>query len=262
MSLAPAERVDCVVVGAGVVGLAVARALALAGREVLILEAQNAIGTQTSARNSEVIHAGMYYPTGSLKAKLCVQGRDLLYAYCEQRGIAHRRCGKLIVATHSDQLPKLEAIAKQGQANGVNDLVWLDVHAAQALEPALRCVAALHSPSTGIVDSHALMLALLGDVEQAGGVLALNSALERAGQAQAAIVCIAIGVGSGWLATILWNRASRALSASLCGQLIVSETLFGLAFAFAVSGQPPAVSQMVASVLFVLGILASIRAHR
>ena len=212
MSLAPAERVDCVVVGAGVVGLAVARALALAGREVLILEAQNAIGTQTSARNSEVIHAGMYYPTGSLKAKLCVQGRDLLYAYCEQRGIAHRRCGKLIVATHSDQLPKLEAIAKQGQANGVNDLVWLDVHAAQALEPALRCVAALHSPSTGIVDSHALMLALLGDVEQAGGVLALNSALERAGQAQAAIEMIAVD-GTRLQAKSVVNAAGLAAPA-------------------------------------------------
>jgi len=209
MSQAPAERVDCVVVGAGVVGLAVARALALAGREVLILEAQNAIGTQTSARNSEVIHAGMYYPSGSLKASLCVHGRDLLYAYCEQRGIAHRRCGKLIVATHADQLPKLEAIAQQGRANGVNDLVWLDVEATRALEPALRCVAALHSPSTGIVDSHALMLALLGDVERAGGVLALNSPLERAVQAQAAMELIAVD-GTRLLANTVVNAAGAA----------------------------------------------------
>ena len=188
---APAEQVDCVVIGAGVVGLAVARAMALAGREVLILEAQSAIGTQTSARNSEVIHAGMYYPTGSLKARLCVQGRELLYAYCAERGIAHQRCGKLIVATHVDQRAKLQAIAHQGQANGVHDLVWLDAHTAQALEPALHCVAALHSPSTGIVDSSALMLSLLGDIEQAGGVLALNSPLARAECARAAIELVA-----------------------------------------------------------------------
>lgn len=192
MSQAPAERVDCVVIGAGVVGLAVARALALTGREVLILEAQNAIGTQTSARNSEVIHGGMYYPTGSLKAKLCVQGRALLYDYCAERGIAHQRCGKLIVATHADQVHKLRAIAQQGAANGVKDLVLLDAKAAQALEPALRCVAALHSPSTGIVDSHALMLSLLGDIEQHGGVLAVNSAVDRAECAQAAIELIAM----------------------------------------------------------------------
>lgn len=191
MRPAPAERVDCVVIGAGVVGLAVARALAMTGREVLILEAQNAIGTQTSARNSEVIHGGMYYPNGSLKARLCVRGRDLLYAYCVERGIAHQRCGKLIVATSEAQLPKLQSIAEQGQANGVTDLVWLDAQTAKALEPALHCVAALHSPSTGIVDSQALMLSLLGDVEQAGGVLALNSPLERAECAQAAIELVA-----------------------------------------------------------------------
>lgn len=209
MRAVPAERVDFVVIGAGVVGLAVARSLAQAGREVLILDAQNAIGTQTSARNSEVIHAGMYYPTGSLKAKLCVQGRALLYDYCAERGIAHQRCGKLIVATHADQLPKLQAIAQQGQANGVTDLVWLDAGAAQALEPALRCVAALHSPSTGIVDSHALMLSLLGDVEHSGGVLALNSALERAECAQAAIELIATD-GTRLLATTVVNAAGLA----------------------------------------------------
>ncbi|MBC7917201.1 MAG: NAD(P)/FAD-dependent oxidoreductase [Rhodoferax sp.] len=209
MSLAPAERVDCVVIGAGVVGLAVARAMALAGREVLILEAQIAIGTQTSARNSEVIHTGMYYATGSLKAKLCVRGRDQLYAYCAERGIAHQRCGKLIVATHSDQLPKLQAIAQQGRANGVTDLVWLDAEAAQALEPALRCVAALHSPSTGIVDSHALMLSLLGDAEQAGGVLALNSPLARAECAQAAIELVAED-GTRLLAKTVVNSAGVA----------------------------------------------------
>ena len=174
------DRVDCVVVGAGVVGLAVARALALAGREVLVLEACHAIGTQTSSRNSEVIHAGMYYATGSLKAQLCVRGNRLLYDYCAARGIAHRRCGKFIVATTVDQLAQLDAIQARALANGVTDLVLLDRHQAQAAEPALQCVGALHSPSTGIVDSHGLMLSLLADMEHAGGILALNSPLALA----------------------------------------------------------------------------------
>lgn len=174
------EQLDTVVVGAGVVGLAVARALALAGREVLVLEAAEAIGTQTSARNSEVIHAGLYYPQGSLKAGLCVRGRQMLYAYCVERGIAHRRCGKLIVATSQEQRPQLQAILDKAAANGVHDLVLLTREQARALEPSLECVAALHSPSTGIVDSHGLMLALQGDLENAGGMVALHSALDAA----------------------------------------------------------------------------------
>ncbi|MCF8168685.1 MAG: NAD(P)/FAD-dependent oxidoreductase [Rhodoferax sp.] len=174
------DRVDCVVVGAGVVGLAVARALALEGREVLVLEACNAIGTETSARNSEVIHAGIYYPAGSLKAQLCVQGKALLYDYCASRAISHRRCGKLIVATDSDQLGELHQIRNRAQRNGVDDLVLLDAAQAHALEPQLRCEAALLSPSTGIVDSHGLMLSLQADLENAGGMVALNSALARA----------------------------------------------------------------------------------
>jgi L-2-hydroxyglutarate oxidase LhgO len=181
------EDVDCVVVGAGVVGLAVARALALAGREVLVLEACDAIGTQTSARNSEVVHAGIYYPTGSLKARLCVRGKELLYAYCAERTLPHQRCGKLIVATDAAQMVQLQGIRAKAIANGVNDLEWLDAAQAHALEPALHCVAALHSPSTGIVDSHALMLSLLGDAEAAGGVLALNSPLASMDIAQDAI---------------------------------------------------------------------------
>ncbi len=174
------EKVDCVVIGAGVVGLAVARSLALAGREVLVLEACGAIGTQTSARNSEVIHGGMYYPTGSLKARLCVRGRALLYDYCQARNIGHKRCGKLIVATQPEQLAELDKLAERALANGVDDLQRLTATQARALEPALRCLGALLSPSTGIIDSHALMLALLGDVENAGGVLALNSPLASA----------------------------------------------------------------------------------
>lgn len=174
------EQVDTVVVGAGVVGLAVARALALSGREVLVLEATEAIGTQTSARNSEVIHAGIYYPQGSLKAQLCVRGKRLLYAYCTERGIGHQRCGKLIVATSQAQLVQLQGIIAKAAANGVDDLVLLTRDEARALEPALECVAAVHSPSTGIVDSHGLMLALQGDLEHAGGMLAFNSPLASA----------------------------------------------------------------------------------
>jgi len=174
------EQVDVVVVGAGVVGLAVARALALAGREVLVLEAADAIGTQTSSRNSEVIHAGIYYPQGSLKALLCVQGKQMLYDYCAERGIGHRRCGKLIVATSGQQFSELQGILAKAASNGVHDLVLLTREQARALEPALDCVAAVHSPSTGIVDSHGLMLSLQGDLENAGGMVAFNSPLARA----------------------------------------------------------------------------------
>jgi L-2-hydroxyglutarate oxidase LhgO len=174
------ERIDVAVAGAGVVGLAVARALARRGREVIVLEAHGAIGTETSSRNSEVIHAGLYYPTGSLKAALCVQGRERLYDYCAERGIAHRRCGKLIVATDDAQRHGLQALQRQAHANGVHDAAWLDGAQVRALEPQLRCVAALHSPSTGIVDSHGLMLALRGDAESHGAMLAFRSPVLRA----------------------------------------------------------------------------------
>jgi L-2-hydroxyglutarate oxidase LhgO len=174
------EQVDAVVVGAGVIGLAVARALALQGHEALVLEATEAVGTQTSSRNSEVIHAGIYYPQGSLKARLCVQGRQMLYDYCAARGIGRRRCGKLIVATAPEQVSRLQELIAQAAANGIDDLVLLSREQARALEPALECVAAVHSPSTGIVDSHGLMLALQGDLENAGGMVAFNSPLARA----------------------------------------------------------------------------------
>lgn len=172
------ERVEAVVVGAGVVGLAIGRALAQAGHETIVLERADAFGTVTSARNSEVIHAGLYYPSGTHKARLCVAGRERLYAYCADKGIAHRRCAKLLVARGAAQHAKLEAIRAQGVRNGVLDLQWLDAHELAALEPALRADVALCSPSTGIVDSHGLMLALLGDLEAAGGMLALRSPLE------------------------------------------------------------------------------------
>jgi len=170
-----AESVDCVVIGAGVVGLACARALALAGREVIVLEAAGAIGTETSSRNSEVIHAGIYYAPGSLKAVTCVSGRQLLYRYCAEHGVAHRRCGKLIVATEAAQVATLHKIQAHAAANGVDDLRLLSAGEAKAMEPALRCVAALVSPSTGIIDSHGLMLAYQGEAEERGAMLALLS---------------------------------------------------------------------------------------
>lgn len=169
------ERVDAVVIGAGVVGLAVARALALAGREVMVLEREGTIGSGTSSRNSEVVHAGIYYPAGSLKALLCVQGRDRLYAYCGERAIAHRRCGKLIVANTASQVAALPAILDRARANGVHDLRCLSGDEARALEAQLQCEAALLSPSTGIVDSHGLMLSLQGDLEHAGGLVACHT---------------------------------------------------------------------------------------
>ena len=182
------ESVDCVVVGAGVVGLAVARALALRGREVLVLEAESAIGTGISSRNSEVIHAGIYYPTGSLKARLCVQGQRMLYGYCAERGLPHQRCGKLVVATSVAQQVQLKAIAERASANGLTDLQWLTRSEARQREPALECVAALYSPSTGIVDSHALMLSLQGDLEHAGGMVACHAPLLSAHCASDGIV--------------------------------------------------------------------------
>lgn len=173
------ENIEAVVIGAGVVGLACARTLAQRGIETVVLERHDAFGTETSARNSEVIHAGLYYPAGSLKAELCVAGKRLLYDFCAAHGVAHRRCGKLIVATSEAQAAQLDALRRQGETNGVDDLRLLTAAEARALEPELACHAALLSPSTGIVDSHGLMLALLGDAERAGAALALCSPLLR-----------------------------------------------------------------------------------
>ncbi|GJE16590.1 NAD(P)/FAD-dependent oxidoreductase [Methylobacterium marchantiae] len=176
---------DVLVIGAGIVGLAVARALARRGHFVVVAEAEGAIGTGVSSRSSEVIHGGMYYPAGSLRARHCKQGRRMLYAFCESHGVPHGRPGKLIVATSEDERAALEAIAERGRANGVEDLALLEGREARALEPNLSCVAALHSPQTGIVDSHALMLALQGDVEDAGGAIAFHSevgAIRRDGE--------------------------------------------------------------------------------
>ncbi len=170
-----AEQIECAVIGAGVVGLAVARRLALAGREVVILEAENAFGTHTSSRNSEVIHAGIYYATGSLKARLCVTGRRALYRYCAEHGVRHRRIGQLIVATGEAQIAGLKEYQAQAEVNGVTDLEWVAADRLRDLEPEVACVAGVLSPSTGILDSHGLMLAYLGDAEAQGAALALAS---------------------------------------------------------------------------------------
>ena len=169
------ETVDAVVIGAGVVGLAVARSLALAGREVLVVEAADAIGTETSSRNSEVIHAGIYYPPGSLKARLCVAGKQVLYAYCAEHGITAKAIGKLIVATEEEQIATLQGLRAYAEWNGVFDLGWVETADLKRLEPEVRGVAALLSPSSGIVDSHALMLSYQGDLENHGGIIAFGS---------------------------------------------------------------------------------------
>jgi L-2-hydroxyglutarate oxidase LhgO len=174
------DKVECVVIGAGVIGLAIARRLAQAGREVIVLEAAEGIGTVTSSRNSEVIHAGIYYKAGSLMARMCVAGKHALYRYCRDHGIPHRNCGKLIVATTPKETEKLQSIRAHAEANGVLDLRTLSGPEARALEPALNCDAALLSPSTGIIDSHAFMLALRGDAEDAGAACAFHTPLLRA----------------------------------------------------------------------------------
>ncbi len=173
--------VETIVVGAGAVGLAVARALALAGHETMVLEQHALIGSETSSRNSEVIHAGIYYPPGSLRATLCVRGKELLYAFCAENSVSHARCGKLLVATAESQLPKLAAIKATAEKNGVTDLEPLGANAARALEPEVACVAALLSPSTGIIDSHGYMLALEGHIEANGGSVVLRCPVRAGG---------------------------------------------------------------------------------
>lgn len=169
------DRVGCVVIGAGVVGLACARALAIAGHDVIILERANLFGSETSSRNSEVIHAGIYYAKDSNKARLCVKGRDMMYAYCESRGIPHKNCGKLIVAADSAQAENLAGIQKRAAANGVDNLTFLDPKQVLDLEPNVTCAGALLSPSTGLIDSHSYMLSLLGEAEDHGAMLAYMS---------------------------------------------------------------------------------------
>lgn len=218
------DRIDCVVIGAGVVGLAIARSLALAGREVVILEAEHAIGTHTSARNSEVIHAGISYAPGSLKGRLCVAGKATLYAYCAERGIGHQRIGKLIVAVQDVELPELDKYIALGAAHGVTDLRILGAAEARDLEPEVACVGALHSPSTGIVDSHALMLSYLGDAERAGASLALQSRVQAMRPTADGLV---VEVGGAQATSVLCNTVVNA--AGLGAQQVASR----------IDGMPP-----------------------
>lgn len=182
------EKVDCIVIGAGVVGLAVAAAIAKTGREVIVLEQHELIGSETSSRNSEVIHAGIYYPANSLKARFCVRGKQLLYAYCANRGVAHRRCGKVIVATNEAQRSTVEQYIGKAATNGVDDLYWVDAQQLARLEPEVVGIGGVVSPSTGIVDSHAFMLSLQGDLESSGGTLALACPVQSIAQQRGANV--------------------------------------------------------------------------
>ena len=210
-----AERLDCVVVGAGVVGLAIARSLAKSGREVLVLEAESQIGMHASSRNSEVIHAGLYYPEDSLKARLCVAGKEMLYRYCEAHHVSHRRIGKLIVASTQGEIGKLEAIERQARSNGVCDLRFLDAAEVNELEPAVASCGALLSPSTGIVDTHNLMMTLQAEIEAAGGSVVLNSKVRNLFFRDGALQFDA--GGETFLCKTLVN------SAGLCAQELVSQ---------------------------------------
>jgi L-2-hydroxyglutarate oxidase LhgO len=218
------EAVDCVVVGAGVVGLAVARALALDGREVILLDAAEGIGTETSSRNSEVIHAGIYYPAGSFMARFCVAGRRALYAYCRERGVAHSNCGKLIVATSEAERDSLARIKQRAEVNGVEGMRLLSREEAREMEPALECTGALHSPTTGIIDSHAYMLALQGDAEEAGMVPVFFSPV-TGGRAVADGVEIEVG-----------GEEAMALR---CRLLVNAAGLHATALARGIVGMPP-----------------------
>jgi L-2-hydroxyglutarate oxidase LhgO len=186
---------DTIVVGAGVIGLAIARQLAMGGQSVLVLEKASRAGTETSSRNSEVIHAGIYFPTGSLKTRMCVKGRELLYDFCDTHGVANKRLGKLIVATTAEEEAKLHAIAALAKANGVDDLAWLSQADVAQLEPDVRCTRALFSPSTGIVDASAYVLALQGDAESLGAIFAFNTSFQTAHKRNDAFVVNATDSG-------------------------------------------------------------------
>src|SRR5438105_5894295 len=222
------DEVEAVVIGAGVIGLAAARALALAGHEVIVLERAYTIGFETSSRNSEVIHGGLYYLKGSLKARSCVEGRERLYAYCREHGVPHAALGKLIVATSEEEIPGVEKIEAAARANGVDNLEWLSALQASRLEPELHCVAALLSPSTGIIDSHALMLAYQGEAEDAGAFIAFRSPVLSGRVCRGGFELTAGGPGTDQPTTIR------------CRILVNAAGLYAPALAHAIEGIPPA----------------------
>lgn len=240
------DHFDCCIVGAGVVGLAIARAFSRQGRSTIVLEQSPTYGTGISSRNSEVIHAGLYYPTDSLKAKLCLRGNQLLYEYCEKRRIPHRRIGKLIVATEDTQLDRLSALAAQAQDNGVSDLQWLSRTQINALEPAVRAQQALLSPSTGIIDSHSLMSSLLLETENAGGLLCLNTEFLAAHQLSNGFEVQVVSVGEPYRfqCELLINAAglgaqSTALRIDGCPREDVPPLHLGKGCYFSLSGAAP-----------------------
>jgi L-2-hydroxyglutarate oxidase LhgO len=236
---------DVVVVGAGVVGLAVARACTLRDLSVLVLERSALIGAGISSRNSEVIHAGLYYPEASLKSRLCVRGRESLYAYCQARGVSHRRCGKLLVATDVSQHGRLEAISEQARRNAVRDLQWLSAEEARLLEPQLRCTRALLSPSTGIVDAHALMTSLHADLEAHGDGVALRTQFEGAERAAGVFRITTLSgeerceITSRWLVNSAGLQA-RAVARSVRGlnPAFIPRTYLAKGHYFSVAGRP------------------------
>ncbi|HKB83222.1 MAG TPA: NAD(P)/FAD-dependent oxidoreductase [Burkholderiales bacterium] len=239
------EQLDCAVIGAGVVGLAIARELASAGREVIVLEAADAIGTHTSSRNSEVIHAGLYYPRNSLKARLCVSGKQLLYDYCAGHGVPHSNIGKIVVAVTEDEIVTLKSYVEKARGNGVQDLRWLSRGALRELEPAVECVAGFLSPSTGIVDSHALMLAYQGDAQNSGATVVFKSPVESGSVGPAGIV---LNVGGDEPMTLICRSVVNA--AGLFAQNIarsiegmpatgIPPQYFAKAHYYTLSGKPP-----------------------
>jgi L-2-hydroxyglutarate oxidase LhgO len=219
------EKIDCAVIGAGVVGLAIARHMAMSGREVIVLEAADSIGTETSSRNSEVIHAGIYYSKDTLKARLCLAGKSALYAYCAERGLPHNRIGKLIVAANNDEIPILKHYRAQAAANGVTDLQWLEPAAIHAMEPKIRCVAGLLSPSSGIVDSHSLMLSYQGDAQTHGASFVFLSPVVE-GRVTADGILLQIG-------------GAEPMTVS-CKTVINSAGLYAQSVARSIAGIPPA----------------------
>jgi len=240
-----AEQIDCAVIGAGVVGLAIARELAMAGRDVIILEAADAIGTHTSSRNSEVIHAGLYYPERSLKARLCVTGKKLLYDYCCVHGVPHSNIGKIVVAVTPDEVNTLQNYVDKAQANGVTDLCWLSREALRELEPAVDCEAGFLSPSTGIVDSHALMLAYQGDAENHGASVVFKTCvasgnitgegivLDVSGDEPMSITCRSVVNSAGLFAQDV-ARSFHGVPASS-----IPPQYFAKAHYYTLSGRPP-----------------------
>lgn len=239
------EKIDCAVIGAGVVGLAVARKLAMSRREVVVLEAEEHFGIHTSSRNSEVMHAGIYYPTGSLKARLCFAGRNALYRYCTEHAVNHRRIGKVIVACDDSELAGLEKYRRQAEVNGCDDLRMLGADELAAIEPEVRCVAGFLSPSTGIIDAHGLMLAYLGDAEAHGGALALASPvlsgkvtadgvlLEVGGKESMTLLCRSVVNSAGFNA--------QAVSRSMSGvpEATIPPTYYAIGHYYTLSGKAP-----------------------